>query len=133
MGQASATTRVRVRYAETDRMGVVYYANYLVWFEVGRTELLRTLGWSYREMEQAGIGLPVIEATCLYHRPARYDDELEIRTEGTLVSAVRMQFDYQIVRIARRRADRERAHAPRGRERTGTPGASAGRVTGLFA
>ena len=57
VGKANATTRVRVRYAETDRMGVVYYANYLVWFEVGRTELLRTLGWSYREMEQAGIGL----------------------------------------------------------------------------
>jgi len=89
---------VRVRYAETDQMGVVYYANYLVWFEVGRTELLRTLGWSYREMEHAGIGLPVIEATCVYHRPARYDDELEIRTRGTLVSAVRMQFDYELVR-----------------------------------
>jgi acyl-CoA thioester hydrolase len=97
-GQANAVTRVRVRYAETDRMGVVYYANYLVWFEVGRTELLRTLGWSYREMEHEGIGLPVIEASCLYHRPARYDDELEIRTGGTLVSPVRMQFDYQIVR-----------------------------------
>jgi len=92
--------RVRVRYAETDQMGVVYYANYLVWFEVGRTELLRTLGWSYREMEHAGIGLPVIEASCAYHRPARYDDELEIRTKGTLVSAVRMQFDYDILRAA---------------------------------
>ena len=97
-GRASAVTRVRVRYAETDQMGVVYYANYLVWFEVGRTELLRTLGWSYREMEQAGIALPVIEAACAYHRPARYDDELEIRTLGTLVSAVRMQFDYTILR-----------------------------------
>jgi acyl-CoA thioester hydrolase len=79
-------------------MGVVYYANYLIWFEVGRTELLRTLGWSYREMEDAGIGLPVIEASCVYHRPARYDDELEIQTSGTLVSGVRMQFDYEIVR-----------------------------------
>ena len=57
--QASAATQVRVRYADTDQMGVVYYANYLIWFEVGRTELLRTLGWSYREMEHAGIGLPV--------------------------------------------------------------------------
>ena len=97
-GQARAVTLVRVRYAETDQMGVVYYANYLVWFEVGRTELLRSLGWSYREMEHEGIGLPVIEASCLYHRPARYDDELEIRTKGTLLSAVRMQFDYEIVR-----------------------------------
>jgi len=89
---------LRVRYAETDQMGVVYYANYLVWFEVGRTELLRSLGWSYREMEHEGIGLPVIESSCLYHRPARYDDELEIRTKGTLLSAVRMQFDYEIMR-----------------------------------
>jgi acyl-CoA thioester hydrolase len=97
-GQASAVSHVRVRYAETDQMGVVYYANYLVWFEVGRTELLRSLGWSYREMEHEGIGLPVIEVSCLYHRPARYDDELEIRTKGTLLSAVRMQFDYEILR-----------------------------------
>jgi acyl-CoA thioester hydrolase len=97
-GQASAATRVRVRYADTDQMGVVYYANYLIWFEVGRTELLRTLGWSYREMEHAGIGLPVIEASCVYHRPARYDDELHIQTTGTLVSGVRMQFDYEIAR-----------------------------------
>jgi acyl-CoA thioester hydrolase len=97
-GQARAVAHARVRYAETDQMGVVYYANYLIWFEVGRTELLRSLGWSYREMEHEGIGLPVIEASCLYHRPARYDDELEIRTRGTLLSAVRMQFDYEIVR-----------------------------------
>ncbi|HEX2311967.1 MAG TPA: thioesterase family protein [Vicinamibacterales bacterium] len=97
-GQARAVAHVRVRYAETDQMGVVYYANYLVWFEVGRTELLRSLGWSYREMEHEGIGLPVIESSCLYHRPARYDDELEIRTKGTLLSAVRMQFDYEIMR-----------------------------------
>ena len=82
-------------------MGVVYYANYLVWFEVGRTELLRRLGWSYREMEAAGFSLPVIEAACAYHRPARYDDELEIRTKGTMLSAVRMAFEYEI----RRRAD----------------------------
>ena len=95
------TTSVRVRYAETDQMGVVYYANYLVWFEVGRTELLRRLGWSYREMEAAGFSLPVIEAACTYHRPARYDDELDIRTTGTMVSAVRMAFEYEI----RRRAD----------------------------
>jgi acyl-CoA thioester hydrolase len=96
--RASAATQVRVRYADTDQMGVVYYANYLIWFEVGRTELLRTLGWSYREMEHAGIGLPVIEASCVYHRPARYDDALDIQTTGTLVSGVRMQFDYEIVR-----------------------------------
>ena len=89
---------MRVRYAETDQMGVVYHANYFVWFEVGRTDLLRQLGWTYREMERAGVRLPVIEAHCAYHRPARYDDELEIRTTGRLVSPVRMAFDYEVVR-----------------------------------
>jgi acyl-CoA thioester hydrolase len=91
-------TRVRVRYAETDRMGVVYYANYLVWFEVGRTEWLRETGWSYREMELDGISLPVIEAHAEYRRPARYDDHLEIRTAIVMVSPVRIRFDYEIWR-----------------------------------
>lgn len=89
---------IRVRYAETDKMGVVYYANYFVWFEVGRAELLRSLGWSYREMEADGIGLPVIEARCEYRQPARYDDELEIRTKGEIVSAACLAFDYEVVR-----------------------------------
>src|SRR5262245_28192662 len=77
---AARRTQVRVRYADTDQMGVVYYANYLVWFEVARTEWLREGGWSYREMEADGISLPVIEAHCEYRQPARYDDEIEIRT-----------------------------------------------------
>ena len=81
-------------------MGVVYYANYLVWFEVARTDLLRSLGWSYREMEAAGVSLPVIEAHCDYQRPARYDDEIEVRTEGVMLSPVRMKFNYTIVRRA---------------------------------
>jgi acyl-CoA thioester hydrolase len=93
---AAATTIVRVRYAETDRMGVVYYANYLVWFEVARAELLRRLGWSYREMEDDGVILPVIEARCAYRRPARYDDEVDIHTEGRLLSPVRMRFEYDV-------------------------------------
>ena len=92
-------TRVRVRYAETDCMGVVYYANYFVWFEVARTDLLRELGWSYREMEHAGVSLPVIEAHCDYKRPARYDDEIDVRTEGRMISPIRMQFDYEVVRV----------------------------------
>jgi acyl-CoA thioester hydrolase len=79
-------------------MGVVYHANYFVWFEVGRTGLLRDSGWSYREMEAEGVGLPVIEAHCEYRQPARYDDELEIRTNGMLVSPVRVEFTYDIVR-----------------------------------
>jgi acyl-CoA thioester hydrolase len=91
---------VRVRYAETDKMGVVYYANYLVWFEVARADLLRSLGWTYREMEHSGVSLPVIEAHCEYHRPARYDDELEIHASGRLLSPVRMEFTYQVRRLA---------------------------------
>ena len=96
---ASVTT-LRVRYAETDKMGVVYYANFLVWFEVARADLLRALGWTYREMEAAGVSLPVIEAHCEYQRPARYDDEIEVRTEGRMLSAVRMKFSYTVVRRA---------------------------------
>jgi acyl-CoA thioester hydrolase len=94
----SSISTIRVRYAETDKMGVVYYANYLVWFEVARAELLRSLGWSYREMEHDGVTLPVIEAHCEYHRPAKYDDEIEVRTEGRMLSPVRMEFLYQVVR-----------------------------------
>lgn len=93
----SSVSTVRVRYAETDKMGVVYYANYFVWFEVARTDLLRTMGWSYREMEQAGVSLPVIEAHCEYLRPARYDDELDVKTEGRMLSPVRMEFIYEVV------------------------------------
>jgi acyl-CoA thioester hydrolase len=79
-------------------MGVVYYANYLIWFEVGRTDLLRDSGWTYREMEQAGFALPVIEAHCDYRAPARYDDDIEIRTTGELLSPVRVKFRYRVVR-----------------------------------
>ena len=94
------TTRLRVRYAETDRMGVVYYANYLVWFEVGRTEWLRQSGWTYREMERDGISLPVIEAHCEYRRSARYDDDVAIATRGHLVTPIRIRFDYEVARVA---------------------------------
>jgi acyl-CoA thioester hydrolase len=93
-------SRVRVRYAETDKMGIVYYGHYFVWFEVGRTDLLRESGWSYREMEIEGFALPVIEAHCAYREPALYDDELEVRTTGALLSPVRVQFSYQVVRTA---------------------------------
>lgn len=79
-------------------MRVAYHANYFVWFEVGRTDLLRDLGWTYREMEAAGFQLPVIEAHCAYRRPARYDDEITIRTTGALMSPVRMVFEYEAVR-----------------------------------
>jgi acyl-CoA thioester hydrolase len=92
----SSTSTIRVRYAETDKMGVVYYANYFVWFEVARADLLRSLGWSYRDMEHGGVTLPVIEAHCEYTRPARYDDELAVRAEGRLLSPIRMEFTYQV-------------------------------------
>lgn len=100
-GQEARRTRVRVRYADTDQMGVVYYANYLVWFEVARTEWLRQGGWTYREMEADGILLPVIEAHCQYRQPARYDDEIEIRTVASVLTPVRIRFDYE----ARKTAD----------------------------
>jgi acyl-CoA thioester hydrolase len=87
-----------VRYAETDQMGVVYYSNYFVWFEVGRTDLLRESGLTYRELEAQGVSLPVIEAQCEYHRSARYDDDLEILTTGALLSPVRVEFTYRIVK-----------------------------------
>ncbi|MEO6223940.1 MAG: thioesterase family protein [Vicinamibacterales bacterium] len=94
---ATSVSSLRVRYSETDQMGVVYHANYLVWFEVARTDLLRQFGWTYREMEASGVRLPVIEAHCIYQRPARYDDEIEVRARARLLSAVRMEFTYEVV------------------------------------
>ena len=93
---ATPASRVRVRYADTDQMGVTYHANYLVWFEVGRTDWLRHHGWTYRDMEGDGIRLPVIEAFCRYLAPARYDDELDVHTRATLVTPARVRFDYEI-------------------------------------
>jgi acyl-CoA thioester hydrolase len=95
----SVTTEIRVRYAETDQMNVVYYANYLVWFEVGRVELLRTLGFSYRQLEEEhGCILPVIEATCRYRSPARYDDQILIETRPALLRGPVLKFAYSIWR-----------------------------------
>lgn len=96
----SSVSTVRVRYAETDKMGIVYYANYLVWFEVARTDWLRDTGWTYRAMEQEGFGLPVIEAHCDYKTSARYDDEIRIETKARLISPVRLAFDYTVTRAA---------------------------------
>jgi len=100
LGPAVTVTRLRARYADTDRMGVVYYANYLVWFEVARTEWLRATGWSYREMEHDGVALPVIEAHCEYRQPAQYDDEVDVAAHATLVTPVRVRFDYEVTRAA---------------------------------
>ena len=93
--------RVRVRYAETDQMGVVYHANYLVWFEVGRVELLRSLGFDYKQMEaEDGISIAVVEAVARYKAPARYDDELLIRTRVKAVRAALIKFSYEILRAS---------------------------------
>ena len=100
MTASRSISRVRVRYAETDTMGVVYYANYLVWFEVARTDLLRAGGSTYRQMELDGIALPVVEAHCTYKQSAKYDDEIEIRTVGAVMSPVRVQFTYEVLRAA---------------------------------
>jgi acyl-CoA thioester hydrolase len=93
------TCQIRVRYAETDSMGVVYYGNYLTWFEVGRADLLRQLGQSYRDIEEnEGIRLPVVEARCRYHKPARYDDVVQIVTRASRPSRAQVQFDYELSR-----------------------------------
>jgi acyl-CoA thioester hydrolase len=92
-------TRQRVRYAETDQMGIVYYANYLVWFEIGRVEVLRTLGLTYHELEtQHKLILPVVEATCRYRAPARYDDEILIEARPSLLRGSVLKFAYRILR-----------------------------------
>jgi acyl-CoA thioester hydrolase len=92
-------TRVRVRYAETDQMGVVYHANYLVWFEVGRVELMREMGVTYRDMEQnEGAMIPVVEVTARYMAPARYDDVLIVRTSVAGVRSPIIRLRYSILR-----------------------------------
>ena len=93
--------RFRVRYAETDQMGVVYYANYLVWMEVGRVEYCRALGFNYRDMEKEdGIGLAVAEANCRYRYPARYDEEIVVKTGVSESSSRMIKFSYDIQNAA---------------------------------
>ena len=97
------TTELRVRYAETDQMGIVYYANYLIWFEVGRVELLRSLGFSYSKLEtEHECILPVIEATCRYRSPARYDDQILIETSPALLRRSVLKFTYRVLRKAKK-------------------------------
>jgi acyl-CoA thioester hydrolase len=87
----------RVRYGETDRMGVVYHAEYLVWCEMGRTEYIRSLGMSYADMERRGVPLAVAEATIRYHAPARYDDLIRVSTVLTRLGSRGLTFEYVIV------------------------------------
>jgi len=101
---ACVESEVQVRYAETDQMGVVYYANYFVWFEVGRTDLCRQSGFAYRDMEKDdGLCIIVAEARCRYHAPARYDDEIEVHTRLASMRRRVITFEYDI----RRKPDSE--------------------------
>jgi acyl-CoA thioester hydrolase len=96
-------TRLRVRYAETDQMGVVYHSNHLIWFEVGRVELLRELGFSYRDMEREdGRYIAVAEVTCRYRAPAFYDDEIVVRTRLKTARESVVVFSYELVRADNR-------------------------------
>jgi acyl-CoA thioester hydrolase len=96
-----AETRVRVRYAETDQMGVVYHANYLIWFEVGRVEFIRQLGLDYKSMErEEGCGIAVVDVSVRYKAPARYDDELVVQTRLIAARGALIRFGYRIVREA---------------------------------
>ncbi|MGH9586931.1 MAG: acyl-CoA thioesterase [Acidobacteriaceae bacterium] len=108
-------TKLRVRYAETDQMGVVYYANYFVWCEIGRVEFFRQLGYDYKQMELADdCHLPVVEASCRYRSPARYDDEVVIETRVTALRAHVIKFGYRLLRVSgdgeRLLADAETVH-----------------------
>lgn len=94
-----AETRLRVRYAETDQMGVVYHANYLVWFEVGRVEFIRQMGMEYAAMEREGALIAVVEATARYKAPARYDEELAVRTYLAGLRSGIVRFRYAVVRV----------------------------------
>jgi acyl-CoA thioester hydrolase len=96
-----AEARVRVRYAETDQMGVVYHANYLVWFEVGRVEYIRQLGLDYKSMERdEGCGIAVADVSARFKAPAQYDDELVIQTRLLAARGAVVRFGYRIVRAA---------------------------------
>jgi acyl-CoA thioester hydrolase len=93
--------RLRVRYAETDQMGVVYHANHFIWFEVGRVEFLRRLGLSYRDMEQSDqCFIAVVDARCRYKAPAHYDDEVIVRTHLKNVRESLVHFGYELVRVS---------------------------------
>lgn len=92
-------TVVRVRYGETDKMGIVYHSNYYVYFEIGRTEFLREMGgMSYKDMEDVGIMMPIIETHCKYFTPAKYDEELIVLTTIKTLTVARMVFTYEIIR-----------------------------------
>lgn len=94
----TSRTQVTVRYAETDMMGIVYHANYLPWFEIGRTSLLKEQGLSYRKLEESGYRLPILEISAKYRRPALYDDTLTIITTLSEKPSLRIKISYEVKR-----------------------------------
>ena len=93
---SSHQIQVRVRYSETDQMGVVYHGNYIPYFEIGRVEWLRNKGVSYKSLEESGIALPIVSMTVNYKKPARYDDLLTVKTTFKQYSSVKIEFDCEI-------------------------------------
>ncbi len=89
-------TKIRVRYGETDQMGYMYYGNYAEFYEVGRVEMLRSLGMTYRGMEEAGIIMPVLEMQCKYLKPARYDEEITVKVILEKMPGVKIRFKYEL-------------------------------------
>ena len=97
MNTIKTTTKVRVRYADTDKMGVVYYSNYAVFYEVGRTEMFRELGIPYSLLEERGVALPVVELVSHYHKSARYDDLITVETSVETLPTVKIKINYRIL------------------------------------
>ncbi len=93
-----SVTKLRVRYAETDRMDVVYHSNYLVWFETARIQMLDEIGIPYREIEARGLFLPVLTVSAAFHKPARFDDRLDVHLYMKQKPRARMHFDYEVLR-----------------------------------
>lgn len=95
----SYDTYIKVRYKETDQMGIVHHSNYYPWFEEGRTDFLASLGRSYGQMEKSGLLLPLLESHCVYKKPAYYEDKLIIRTRLEDIRGVRITFAYQVLKL----------------------------------
>lgn len=105
-----SVTKLRVRYAETDRMDVVYHSNYLVWFETARIQMLDEIGIPYREIEARGLFLPVLTVSAAFHNPARFDDRLDVHLYMKQKPRARMHFDYEVLRDSELLATGQSSH-----------------------
>lgn len=103
---------IRVRYAETDRMGFVYHSNFFLYFEIGRADYFREAGFTYRQLEEEQVYMPVTECSCRFLRPAFYDDELEVFTELEMISRLKLKFSYEVFRSGTRLAEGFTVHVP---------------------